>query len=150
MITTRSAIAHWSGTGTKGEGHLTTPSTVLHQTRYSYLTRFADGVGTNPEELIAAAHAGCFSMKLAFDLQALGLTATAITTTCELSSEEGEVVRSHLRVYASVPGITPSQFEEVVESARQNCLISKVLNLNLSSEARLVDEAAITEAGLPG
>lgn len=149
MIPTRSAIAHWSGTGTKGEGHLTTPSTVLHQTRYSYLTRFADGVGTNPEELIAAAHAGCFSMKLAFDLQALGLTATAINTTCELSSADGEIVSSHLRIYAVVPGITPDQFEQAVEAARQNCLISKMLNLNLSSEAKLVDETSLTETVLP-
>lgn len=149
MITTRSAIANWSGTGTKGEGHLTTPSTVLNQTRYSYLTRFADGVGTNPEELVAAAHAGCFSMKLAFDLQALGLAATAINTICDIVSEKGDIVSSHLRVYATVPGITAAQFAEIAKVAHRDCLISKILNLHLTSEATLVEQEGSSEGG-PG
>ncbi|WP_394334999.1 OsmC family peroxiredoxin [Hymenobacter crusticola] len=133
----RSATAHWIGSGTAGLGQLTTPSNVLKQAQYSYLTRFANGVGTNPEELVAAAHAGCFSMKLAFNLQALGVVPTFINTQCEVVLENGTIISSHLRVEAVVPDLSLQQFEELVADARQNCPVSKLLTISTTSEALL-------------
>jgi len=137
MSITRSAIAHWVGTGTRGQGSLTTPSNVLQQTQYSYLARFEDGVGTNPEELVAAAHAGCFSMKLAFNVQALGFVPTSIDTRCLVVLENGMIVSSHLQVEAVVPDLSLEQFEELVVDARQNCPVSKLLAIATTSEASL-------------
>jgi len=133
----RSATAHWTGSGTAGLGQLTTSSNVLKQAQYSYLTRFADGIGTNPEELIAAAHAGCFSMKLAFNLQSIGLVPRSINTQCEVVLENGTIVSSHLQVEAVVPDLTPEQFEELVADARQNCPVSKLLTISTTSKALL-------------
>ncbi|GGE93722.1 OsmC family peroxiredoxin [Hymenobacter cavernae] len=141
MTITRSANAHWTGTGTAGQGNLDTPSKVLKQAQYSYLTRFADGIGTNPEELVAAAHAGCFSMKLAFNLQAVSLVPQSIDTRCELVLENGTIVSSHLQVEAVVPGLSPEQFEELVEDARQNCPVSKLLTVPVTAEALLKQTA---------
>src|SRR3979409_1974612 len=97
---TRNATAVWNGTGKEGTGHLTTQSTVLNKTQYSFNSRFADGVGTNPEELIAAAHAGLFTMKLSFVLNAAGFTADEIQTKCEITLEDGAINKSHLTVSA--------------------------------------------------
>lgn len=134
---TRNATAVWNGTGKEGTGHLTTQSTVLNKTQYSYNTRFADGVGTNPEELIAAAHAGCFTMKISFLLNAAGFTADEIETKCGITLTDGAVSGSHLAVSAKVPGINKEQFDTIVTDAKTNCIISKLLNTNITHEAVL-------------
>ncbi|MBS4063647.1 MAG: OsmC family protein [Chitinophagaceae bacterium] len=136
----RHATAVWNGSGKEGNGHLTTASTVLNQTQYSFNSRFEDGIGTNPEELIAAAHAGCFSMKLSFILGAAGFTPDSLETKCEITFEGGVVSKSHLILKAKVPGIDNTKFQECVKEAEQNCPISKLLSsgLQISSEATLV------------
>jgi osmotically inducible protein OsmC len=135
MIRTASAV--WNGSGKEGKGFLTTQSTVLNQTQYSFNTRFEDGVGTNPEELVAAAHAGCFTMKLSFVLGAAGFTPTTLDTKCELEFKDGAITKSHLIVKATVPGIDDAKFQECVKDAEANCPISKLLNTAISSEATL-------------
>ena len=136
----RHATAVWNGSGKEGKGHLTTASTVLNQTQYSFNTRFEDGVGTNPEELIAAAHAGCFAMKLSFVLGAAGFTPESLETKCEITFENGVVSKSHLILTAKVPGIDNEKFQECVKDAEQNCPISKLLGqgLEISSSATLM------------
>lgn len=135
----RNATAVWKGTGKEGAGHLTTASTVLNETQYSFNTRFADGVGTNPEELVAAAHAGCFAMKLSFDLNAAGFTADEINAkaTVVLDPSKGEVTESNLVVTARVPGLSAEQFAEIAAGAKANCPISKLLNAAISLDASL-------------
>ena len=135
----RNATAVWNGSGKEGSGHLTTQSTTLNQTQYSFNSRFAEGVGTNPEELVAAAHAGCFSMKLTFVLGAAGFTADEINTKCEITLDPaaGAITESHLIVSAKVPGISKEQFEAAVADAKANCPISKLLNTNITHEAVL-------------
>jgi len=135
----RNATAVWNGTGKEGTGSLTSQSTVLNQSQYSFNTRFADGIGTNPEELVAAAHAGCFSMKLSFVLGAAGFTADEINTKCEITLDPaaGAITESHLIISAKIPGISQEQFETAVEDAKANCPISKLLNTNITHEAVL-------------
>ncbi len=135
----RNATAQWSGTGKDGKGTLTTASTVLNQTQYSFNTRFADGVGTNPEELIAAAHAGCFAMKLAFNLQGAGFTPDSLDAqaTVTLDTDSGSVTASHIVLKASIPGIDKTKFDELVADAEANCPISKLLKAEISVEATL-------------
>ena len=133
----RNATAVWNGSGKEGKGTVSTQSGVLQQAQYSYNTRFADGIGTNPEELVAAAHAGCFTMKLSFTLGEAGFTPDSLETKCEISFENGVVTKSHLIVKGSVPGISKEKFEECVKSAEQNCPISKLLKAEISSEASL-------------
>jgi osmotically inducible protein OsmC len=133
----RNATAVWNGSGKEGNGQLTTQSGVLQQTQYSFNTRFADGIGTNPEELVAAAHAGCFTMKLSFVLGEAGFTADKLETKCEITFENGSITKSHLTVTGSVPGISEEQFQESVKNAEANCPISKLLKTEISSEAKL-------------
>ena len=133
----RNATAVWNGTGKEGSGHLTTQSTVLNKTQYSFNSRFADGVGTNPEELVAAAHAGCFTMKLTFVLNAAGFTPDEIVTKCDVTLEDGAITSSHLTVNAKVPGIDQATFDASVADAKANCPISKLYNTNISAEAVL-------------
>ncbi len=133
----RNATAVWNGTGKEGTGHLTTQSTTLNKTQYSFSSRFADGVGTNPEELAAAAHAGCFTMKLSFVLNAAGITADEISTKCDVTLEDGAITESHLHVTAKVPGISKEQFDASVADAKANCPISKLYNTNITHEAVL-------------
>lgn len=128
----RKATAVWNGSGKDGKGHLTTQSTVLNQTQYSFGSRFEEGIGTNPEELVGAAHAGCFSMKLAFNLQAAGFTATELKTDAEIVFEDGTIVASNLTLTAKVDGIDPAKFAELVKDAEANCPISKLLNTKIS------------------
>jgi osmotically inducible protein OsmC len=134
----RNATAVWNGTGKEGSGNLTTQSTVLSKTQYSYKSRFEQGVGTNPEELVAAAHAGCFTMKLSFVLQEAGFTADEIETKCEITLDNGAITKSHLTVKATVPGITKEKFEASAKDAKENCPISKLLNTDISYEATLL------------
>lgn len=133
----RKATAVWQGTGKEGQGHLTTQSTVLNKTQYSFNTRFADGVGTNPEELIAAAHSGCFTMKLSFNLSEAGFVPTELETTCEITFEDGAVTQSHLILKATVDNISEDKFAELVKDAENNCPISKLLNTKISVDFTL-------------
>lgn len=128
----RKATAVWNGSGKDGKGHLSTQSTVLNNTQYSFSSRFEEGIGTNPEELIGAAHSGCFTMKLAFNLQAAGFTAEELKTDCEIVFEDGTIVASNLNLTAKVPDIDNSKFEELVRDAEANCPISKLLNTKIS------------------
>ncbi|HSB91852.1 MAG TPA: OsmC family protein [Flavitalea sp.] len=133
----RTATAVWNGSGKEGNGKLSTQSTVLKESQYSYKSRFEDGVGTNPEELIAAAHAGCFSMKLSFVLGAAGHEPTSIETTCAITLENGTITSSHLTVKATVPGIDAAKFQECADDAKANCPVSKALKMDISMEASL-------------
>jgi lipoyl-dependent peroxiredoxin len=134
----RNATAVWNGSGKEGHGHLTTQSSVLNKTQYSFGSRFENGVGTNPEELIAAAHAGCFTMKLSFVLGAAGFTADTLETKCDINFENGAIVSSHLSVTAKIPGISKEVFDTSVKDAEENCPISKLLNTAISSSATLL------------
>ena len=134
----RNATAVWNGSGKEGSGHLTTQSTTLNQTQYSFNSRFAEGVGTNPEELVAAAHAGCFTMKLSFVLGAAGFTPESIETKCEITLDNGAITLSHLIVKATVPGIDAATFEASIKDAEANCPISKLYNTTISTEATLL------------
>lgn len=133
----RRATAVWNGSGKDGKGHLTTQSTVLNQTQYSFGSRFEEGIGTNPEELVGAAHAGCFSMKLAFNLQAEGFTATELKTDAEIVFEDGTIVASNLTLTAKVEGIDQAKFDELVKDAEANCPISRLLNTKITVTATL-------------
>jgi osmotically inducible protein OsmC len=128
----RTATAFWQGSGKEGQGHLTTQSNVLNQTQYSFNTRFADGIGTNPEELVAAAHAGCFTMKLSFNLSGAGFVPTSLETSCAITLEDGSITHSDLTLKAVVPGIDNAKFAELVADAEKNCPISKLLNTQIS------------------
>lgn len=133
----RHSTAIWRGTGKEGNGDLTTQSTVLNHTQYSYKSRFEEGPGTNPEELIAAAHAGCFTMKLSFVLNEAGFTADEIETTCDITLASGAITKSHLKVKAKVPNISKEKFDECANNAKENCPVSKLLNTEISMEATL-------------
>lgn len=136
----RNATAVWNGSGKEGNGQVSTASKALNNNAYSYKSRFVDentGTLTNPEELVAAAHAGCFSMKLSFVLGEAGFTPDKLETKCEISFEGGLVTKSHLIVNGKVPGITKEKFEECVKKAEQECPISKLLKTEISSEATL-------------
>jgi osmotically inducible protein OsmC len=137
----RKANAVWNGSGRDGTGKLTSASGVLTDTNFGYRSRFEDGPGTNPEELIAAAHAGCFSMALAFGLQAAGFTADEIRAEAAVTLEpEGQgfkISKSALTLRARVPGIDGAKFLELAKGAEQNCPVSKVLNAEITLDARL-------------
>lgn len=109
----------------------------MDNSQYSYSTRFEEGIGTNPEELIAAAHAGCFSMKLAFNLQAAGFEAIELNTNCDIILDEGVITNSNLKLHAKINGISNDKFDELVKDAEANCPISKLLNTKISVEYTL-------------
>ena len=138
----RKAKAVWRGTGRDGDGDLSTNSGVLSETPYSYRTRFENEKGTNPEELIAAAHAGCFTMALAFQLQGAGYTPTELTTEAAVGFEaEGQgftIKRSALTLRASVPMLDEATFKQLAEAAEKNCPVSKVLRAEITLDAKLV------------
>jgi osmotically inducible protein OsmC len=129
--------ANWKGTGKEGGGTLTSKSKVLDNTKYDYRSRFEGSEHTNPEELVAAAHAGCFSMKLSFVLGAAGFTPDNIETQCTITLDSGAITESHLEVKATVPGIDAAKFAECAADAKANCPISKLLNTNITMEASL-------------
>lgn len=134
----RSATAVWNGSGKEGNGHLSTQSKALDNVQYSYKSRFEQGTGTNPEELIAAAHAGCFTMKLSFVIGAAGFTPESLETTSTVTLNDGTVTKSHLVVKAKVPGISEDKFQECVDDAKKNCPVSKALSpLEITAEAQL-------------
>lgn len=134
----RTASAHWEGDLKTGKGNISSQSTVLNKTQYSFKTRFEDGVGTNPEELLAAAHAGCFTMAVSATLGQKGIVPTSLDTVATLTLEGLDVTGIHLSIKGKVPGITAQQFEEVTKSAEKNCIISKALKVTISSDAELL------------
>ena len=136
----RNATAIWNGTGKEGTGNLSTHSSALNKVQYSYRDRFEEGVGTNPEELMAAAHAGCFSMKLSFLLNAEGFTPDEIETRCDITLDPPVgITMSELKCTAKVPGIDAAKFQEIAQKAKAECPVSKAygaiqitLNANLA------------------
>jgi osmotically inducible protein OsmC len=138
----RKARAVWNGSGRAGSGNLSTDSGVLAETPYSFRTRFESEKGTNPEELIAAAHAGCFTMALAFQLQAAGYVPTELKTEAAVTLEpEGQgfrISRSDLTLHAQVPNLDEASFARVASEAEKNCPVSKVLNAAITLDARLI------------
>src|SRR6187402_767396 len=133
----RNATAVWNGSLTEGAGKLTTQSTTLENTQYSFKSRFAEGVGTNPEELVAAAHAGCFTMQLTAFIGETTATIESIETKCEINLVDGTIIGSHLNVNAKIKGINNEIFQELVTKAEKNCPISKLLNAEITSTATL-------------
>ena len=138
----RKAKANWRGTGRAGNGNLSIDSGVLANTPYSFRTRFENENGTNPEELIAAAHAGCFTMALAFGPQGGGYTPTELTTEAAVTLEpEGKgfrITRSALTLRAQVPNLDETKFAEMARDAEKNCPVSKVLNAEITLDAKLI------------
>jgi osmotically inducible protein OsmC len=131
----RTANAHWNGTLQEGKGEITTQSTILNKTQYSFKTRFADGVGTNPEELIAAAHAGCFTMAVGAALTQQGITPGDLTTDAilDLDMQALEIKGIHLELKASViEGVDEAKFKEVAEGAKAGCIVSKALSVPIT------------------
>lgn len=135
----RKATAIWNGDIKNGKGHLTTGSTVLNQTPYSFNSRFADGIGTNPEELLAAAHAGCFTMKLSLDLTTAGYTLDNLETESVITLDNGKITRSELRLKAKAPGITNDVFREIARNAEQTCPVGQAFNFEIILNAVLQD-----------
>lgn len=133
----RTSSAVWNGSGKEGSGKLSSQSSALNQIQYSYKSRFEEGTGTNPEELIGAAHAGCYSMKLSFILGAAGFTPDSIETTSVITLEDGTIKSSDLTVKAKVPGINQEQFQKAAEEAKETCPVSKALNMNITLQASL-------------
>lgn len=135
----RTATAVWNGTIKEGHGQLTTQSTTLNQTQYSFNSRFAEGVGTNPEELMAAAHAGCFAMKLSLDLTTAGFNPESLETVASVALEDGVITGSSLVLKAKIDGISPEQFQEIAAGAKENCPVSKAFGaISISLDASLV------------
>ena len=137
----RTASAHWEGNLKEGKGTVSTQSGVLAKTQYSFSTRFEDGIGTNPEELIAAAHAGCFSMALSGKLGEAGMTATSIDTEAKLTMEKTDagftVTEIVLDVAVQMPGADEAKFNDAAEKAKAGCPISRLLNCKISMNAKL-------------
>jgi lipoyl-dependent peroxiredoxin len=133
----RNAKAVWKGSVKEGSGTLTTQSTTLNGTQYSFSSRFAEGVGTNPEELMAAAHAGCFTMKLSADLTAAGFVPERLETTCNITLDNGTITRSELVTDAAVPGISDEQFQTIAAGAKAECPVSKAYSMEITLEAKL-------------
>src|ERR1700743_3856006 len=128
----RTAKAHWNGTLTEVRGEISTQSTILNNTQYSFKTRFQDGVGTNPEELIAAAHAGCFTMAVGAALSQAGFTPGDLTTEAvlDLDMQSLSITGIHLELTGSaIDGVSEDQFKEIAEGAKANCIISKALSV---------------------
>ncbi|MCF7560697.1 OsmC family protein [Sabulilitoribacter multivorans] len=139
MKFTRKAKAQWKGSGKEGKGTLTTGSKVLENTQYSFHTRFEDGEkGTNPEELIGAAHSGCFAMQLSFLLNEAGFTATTLDVDATVKFEDGNVTHVLLDLKGDVPNIDSKQFIEIANNAKAICPISKLLKADIQLEAKLL------------
>lgn len=135
----RTANAHWEGNLKEGKGALTTQSSILHQTNYSFKTRLAEGErGTNPEELLAAAHAGCFTMAVSAALTEKGLSEMTLDTEAVVTMEGLSITAVHLTLTGKMSGISAEEFEGITKGAEKNCLISKVLNIPISSESHLI------------
>ncbi|QIL38234.1 OsmC family protein [Pedobacter sp. HDW13] len=138
MKFTRTANANWKGTGMDGKGTISTQSTTLDQAQLSFKTRFAEGVGTNPEELIAAAHSGCFTMQLSFLLSEAGLVPENLDTKANVTFENGTITLIHLELAGSVAGIDEEEFKVFALKAKEVCPVSKLLNTEITLSVSLV------------
>ena len=138
----RKGSAHWSGGLKDGKGSVSTASGVLNNTQYSFGTRFENGTGTNPEELIAAAHAGCFSMALSAELGNAGMTAESIDTTATITLDKTDagfsITSSHLEATVKIPGADRAKFEEAAKAAETGCPVSRGLNAKITMDAKLI------------
>nr|WP_315225071.1 OsmC family peroxiredoxin [uncultured Flavobacterium sp.] len=134
----KQATALWKGTIKEGKGHLTSESGVLNQTPYTFVSRFENGTGTNPEELMAAAHAGCFTMKLSADLTTAGYNPEELTTTSTITLDKGIITKSDLVLTAKIDGITEEEFQNIAKSAEKTCPVSNALKLEITLNATLV------------
>lgn len=137
MKFTRKANANWIGSGKDGMGILSTESLILNKTQYSFKTRFENGKGTNPEELIGAAHSGCFTMQLSFLLDEKGFTEKDLTTEANVTFEDGNISNIHLELIGSVKGLDKNTFEEIATKAKEVCPISKLLNTEITLSVTL-------------
>jgi osmotically inducible protein OsmC len=135
----RTANAVWEGNLKEGKGTLSTQSGIFKNTPYSYRSRFGDGTETNPEELIAVAHAGCFTMALSLFLEQAGFKADHLSTKATLTLDEGKlaITAIHLELQGKVPGIDQAKFSELANQSKANCIVSKVLNAEISLDAKL-------------
>lgn len=138
MKFSRNAKATWQGAGQTGTGALTTQSGVLDKTPYSFSRRFGDEKGTNPEELIGAAHAGCFTMKLSFVLNEAGFTADSLETSAKVTFEDGKISHILLELNAKIPAIEDSKFQELARVAKDTCPVSLTLNSTIDLNAKLI------------
>ncbi|NMZ96168.1 OsmC family protein [Pseudomonas lundensis] len=142
MSIKKTASAHWEGDLKTGIGSISTETGVLREAPYGFKARFEGGKGTNPEELIGAAHAGCFSMALSMILGEAGLTAESIDTTAEVTLDKQDdgfaITAVHLVLKAKVPGATQQQFDELTTKAKEGCPVSKVLNAKITLDATLL------------
>jgi len=135
----RTAKAHWSGNLKEGRGTLTTQSSILNNTNYSFKTRFEEGEkGTNPEELFAAAHAGCFTMAVSAIITQKGFNPISLDTEATITMEGLSITGVHLSITGSVSGVNEKEFEAITKDAEKNCIISKVLSIPISSEAHFI------------
>ncbi|WP_367392963.1 OsmC family protein [Lewinella sp. LCG006] len=138
MKFSRKASASWQGSGKDGKGSVSTQSTVLDKTPYSFKTRFEEGKGTNPEELIAAAHAGCFTMQLSFLLSEAGHVPDELTTSAKVNFEDGAIPSIELTLEGKVPSIDADTFAELAEKAKEICPISKLLKTEITLTTKLM------------
>jgi len=138
MKITRKASAHWAGSGKDGSGTVSTQSGILQDTPQSYKSRFESGSGTNPEELVGAAHAGCFSMKLAFNFQEAGITPDSIDTNATVILEDGMISKIELETEVKAPGLSEDQLQKLANAAKEECPISKTLKSEISLSAKLI------------
>lgn len=134
----RRASANWKGSGLEGKGTVSTQSTVLNNTQYSYKSRFEEGVGTNPEELVAAAHCSCYAMKLSFLLNDAGFIPEDLSVEAKVTFEDGAIKESHLNLKATVSGISDEVFQKIAVEAKETCPISKSIKATISLTAILV------------
>ena len=134
----RKANANWKGTGMEGKGAITTQSTVLKDTQLSFKTRFEEGIGTNPEELIGAAHAGCFTMQLSFLISEAGYVPTNLDTQAKVFFEDGSITKIELDLVGEIPEISDKEFQELSKKAKEVCPISKLLNTVIELNAKLL------------
>ena len=137
MKFTRRANANWKGTGMEGKGTISTQSTTLNEAQLSFKTRFEQGVGTNPEELIAAAHSGCFTMQLSFLLSEAGFIPEDLDTVAKVTFEDGTITLIQLELTGKVPGISAEDFQQTAKKAKEICPISKLLNTEITLSVTL-------------
>ena len=134
----RSAKAVWKGTVKEGSGVLTTQSTTLNETQYSFKSRFEEGVGTNPEELLAAAHVGCFTMMTSSLLTKAGYTPETLETECKISLDDGKITLSELTLNAKIPEISEDEFQKIAKDAKENCPVSQAFSFEKTMTATLM------------
>ena len=137
MKFSRNASANWKGKIKEGQGTISTESTVLDEAKYAFGTRFEDGKGTNPEELLGAAHAGCFTMQLSAFLSEEDYTADNLHTDAKVTFEDGEITKVHLTLKGKVPGISEEEFVKIANKAKENCPVSKLFKAAIRLDATL-------------